>query len=95
MFDLIARRPAEVVEALGANTGMTLLAHALKGKNGKERSIAVVEVATHLAGPRTCELDARTGSVRWMRAITIEGTSVSEVDFFLAFDLLDREVAHA
>ena len=95
MFDLVARRPVEVVEALEANAGMTLLAHALKGKGGTERSVAIVEVATHLAGPQTCELDAHTGSVRWMRTLTIEGKSVTEVDFFLAFDLLDREVRRA
>ncbi len=89
IFNLLAKNPERVLSALAhPNTPLALLGEAIQGVNGVARVQAICETANKLS-PGACRMEGQT--LRWSRSIRIGGASASELDFFLAHDLLDTE----
>jgi hypothetical protein len=89
LLTLLAKDP----ETFFAKTGepsdaMKLLANYINGKVLQERTQAFCDAVNSLI-PGTCWIEG--DQIRWTTGFKVEGESVSEIDFFLAYDLLDKE----
>jgi len=89
LLTLLAKDP----EAFFAKTGepsdtMKLLADCISGKVLRERTQAFCDAVNSLI-PGTCWVEG--DQIRWTTGFKVEGEPVSEIDFFLAYDLLDKE----
>lgn len=86
-----ARRFAECMATLGEQQRMELfllcsqITTALPGGG-----VRAMWVAANMIQPGVCDMRP-SGTLAWNRKLSIGGNSVSEIDFFLAYDLLDKE----
>lgn len=89
LITLLAKDPEGFLVAVGGvSSQMRVLAHCVKGKSGRARSQGLCD-AVNTLNPDTCSLNG--DRIVWNKAFTVAGESVSEIDFFLGYDLLDKE----
>lgn len=89
LITLLAKDPDRFFARAGElSAQMRILARCINGKSGRERSQGLCDAVNTLY-PGTCSMDG--DRIVWSRAFMVGGRSVSEIDFFLGHDLLDKE----